>query len=477
LRILFLDPPTGGARVPERVFGCTYGHYPIPNIFLLTAAAVLERRGHDVTYVDAPSAGWTENDVEAYLEENAYDAYVLYSVNLSRKLDHAVRKRLRRLSPEGIIVSIGPAPTYYTDEFLDDDGSFAVRGEPDLALADLLQDPDHPENVPGVSYLRRGESTHVPAELIEDLDSLPHPARHLLDRNLYYNPKFRSSGGRGTFTAVLTSRGCPYRCVYCVPNSLSFSREIECRRAEGAKPPWRARSASDVLAELEELSREGYRRISFIDDEFTIDKARVIEICRGMSGLGMVWGCLSRPDSMDDELAREMAAAGCSYVDVGVESLDQEVLDDIKKDIEVEEIHEGIACLKRAGIRAKLNILMGSSPLETLDSLRRTVDEAIRMHPDSIMFGICNPFPGTVSYDTALERGYFVKGDYYPVDVQRESTVSLPHLSKQTLEREVRRANRKFFLSPRFILRNLGRLSSPSYLLRGIRALWKKLAP
>ncbi|MBD3370596.1 radical SAM protein [Candidatus Fermentibacteria bacterium] len=477
MRILFLDPPTGGGRVPERVFGCTYGHYPIPNIFLLTAAAVLEGRGHEVRYIDAPSAGLTESDIQAHLRENPYQAYVLYSVNLSRELDAEVRRKLREVSPESVIVSIGPAPTYYTNEFLDDGRSFAIRGEPDLALADLLEDPDHPEKVPGASYLRAGGPTHVPAELIVDLDFLPHPARHLLDRGLYYNPKFRSSGGRGAYTAVLTSRGCPYQCVYCVPNSLSFSREIECRRAKGTKPPWRARSASDVLEELRELSEDGYARISFIDDEFTIDKQRVMEICRGLSGLGMVWGCLSRPDSVDDQLAREMAAAGCSYVDVGVESLDQEVLDDINKNIEVEEIHQGIACLKRAGIRAKLNILLGSSPLETLDSLRHTVDEAIRMRPDSIMFGICNPFPGTVSYQTALERSYFVKGDYYPVDVQRESTVCLPHLSKQTLEREVRRANRKFFLSPRFILRNLGRISSPSYLIRGIKAMWKKLAP
>ena len=464
MRVLFIDPPVPeGERSPERVFGCTYGHYPIPNIFLLTAAAVLEADGHEVEYRDCP-AEESEWDELPRILAGGYDAFVLYSVNLSMDLDSRARKEMRKAAPEAIIASIGPAPTYYSDSFLDDERCYAVTGEPERGLARLLRDPESCDPV-------------IDSEFVEELDALPYPARHLLRRQLYFNPKFRHQGKRGSFTALITSRGCPYQCSYCVPNSLSFARELSHRSACGSKPPWRPRSADDVAREIEQLQREGYTHVSIIDDEFAIQSQRAAKIAGALGEADITWGCLARADSIDSQLAKTMAESGCEYVDVGLESFDQEVLDDIGKGCTVERMVEGVRILAEAGIGVKLNILIGSSPKETLESVRDTVRRAIGLKPDSIMFGICNPFPGTVFYRQALARGYFVRGDYYPVDVQRESTISLPHMSKEVLEREVRRANRRFFLSPRFIFRNLHRLLSPASFLRGLRALWKKLAP
>lgn len=474
--VTFLDAPVDrGQRIPERVFGCTYGLYPIPNIFLLYSAAVLEDKGHQVRYIDGPGRGWNTGNLKKFLQEDRSDVYVIYSVYLSQEIDRTTCEIIKELHPEAFVIFIGPAPTYYPEDYLISETSFVVRGEPEITLAHLIENIAGPAGINGISYLDKERAVHNPSsQLMEDLDKLPYPARHLLDENKYFNPKFRSCD-EGRFTAILTSRGCPYRCVYCVPNSLSFAGEIEYRKTHERKPPYRARSAENVTGEFRLLEKQGYRQVSIIDDEFAISKERAHRICDGLEGLGISWGCLSRADSLDGELIRHMAAAGCSYVDIGVESFNQSILDDIQKDLDVATIEKTIVSLKNAGIMAKLNILIGSSPLETKGTIRDTVKHALSLKPDSIMFSICNPFPGTVMYSTAKSSGYFVKGDYYPVDVQKESTISLPHVSKNELEKEVRRANRKFFLSPRFILGNVYRLKSPRAFFRGVIALGKKL--
>jgi len=476
LKVTFLDPPVErGQRIPERVFGCTYGLYPIPNIFLLYSAAVLQDEGHQVRYVNGPGEKLTSDGLKEFLMEDNSDVYVMYSVYLSREIDLKTCRIICELHPEAIVIFIGPAPTYNPEDYLLSDKSIVVRGEPEFTLANLIGSIDDPSGINGISYLKAGLPVHnQPAEPLEDLDILPYPARHLLDEKSYFNPKFQSRN-EGRFTALLTSRGCPYRCIYCVPNSLSFAREIEYRKAMEKKPPYRARSADNVIAEFRMLKEQGYGQVSVIDDEFAISKDRAHRICDGLEGMGISWGCLSRADSLDEELIRHMSAAGCDYIDIGVESFDQAILDDVRKDLDVETIEKSIVLLKQAGIMAKLNILIGSSPLETIKTIRNTVDHALSLKPDSIMFGICNPFPGTEMYSIAKNSGYFTKGDYYPVDVQKESTISLPHVSKAELEREVRRANRRFFLSPRFILGNLYRLGSPRSFGRGVMALMRKL--
>ncbi|MBN2585752.1 MAG: radical SAM protein [Candidatus Fermentibacteraceae bacterium] len=476
MRVTFVDSPIQrGERVPERVFGCTYGLYPIPNIFLLYSAATLEKAGHEAAYINCPQSGIGLNEFQRYLKDDQSDAYVFYSVNLSREVDRRARSIIRRIRGGDIpIVSIGPAPTYYVMDFLDDGNTFVIRGEPELVLPRLLERRSDPSELAGVSFLREGElASNDAAPPVTDLDSLPYPARHLLKPGDYFNPKFRDCGG--LFTAVLTSRGCPYRCVFCVPNSLSFSRELEYRKEFGRKPPYRARSAGSVVDEFRMLKEEGYSCISIIDDEFVIDRQRTVEICAGIAGLGITWGCLARADSIDGELAGIMSDAGCEYVDIGVESLDQRILDDIRKDIDADTIRNSVSSLRESGIFTKLNILLGSSPLENRTSVRNTVDAAIAMRPDSIMFSICNPFPGTELYHIAMEKGYFHSGDYYPVDVQKSSTVSLPMISRHELERELRRANRRFFLSPALIARNLWRLRHPAGFLRVLNVLRKKL--
>ncbi|MBI5722975.1 MAG: radical SAM protein [Planctomycetes bacterium] len=476
LKITFVDPPVGpGRRTPERVFGCTFGLYPMPNIFLLYAAAVAQRAGCQTRYINCPLEKWDRSKWENFVRADDSDIYAIYSVNLARQIDLESAGRIFSIRPAARDLFFGPAPTYDPAGYLIDSRCVVVRGEPETAFGRLGELFENPSTVAGASFIANCAAVHnPPAGLVEDLDSLPLPARGLLKRELYFNPKF---GRTGAFTAMLTSRGCPHRCVFCVPNSLSFARELEHKAAAGGrKPPYRARGPQSVIDEFRALKAEGYTHVSIIDDEFAVQPRRAIEICEGIAGLGVRWGCLARADSLDGPLVAEMARAGCKYVDLGVESLDQAILDDIGKNLDVAAVARAVGLLKRSGIAAKLNILIGASPKETPQTVSRTVRAAIALKPDSIMFSICNPFPGTEYYEQARKAGLFVRGDYYPVDVQKESTISLPHLSKRQLEKAVRRANLRFFLSPRVLAGNLWRLAWPSQAVKAIVALWRKLA-
>jgi len=103
------------------------------------------------------------------------------------------------------------------------------------------------------------------------------------------------------------------------------------------------------------------------------------------------------------------------------------------------------------------------------------MDKIGELKPDSVMFGICNPFPGTEHYDIAKENNWFVNGDYYPVDVQKESTISLPNISKSDLEKSVRKANLGFFLNPIFVIKNLTKIKSPNELINKLGVFKKKI--
>ncbi|MEO0142802.1 MAG: radical SAM protein [candidate division WOR-3 bacterium] len=461
MNVIFLIPPVSKRnRVPERVFGCSYGLYPIPNIFILTFAAILREDGNAVEVIDAPIMKLGADQFYAYLKTKENSCFVFYSVNLSTELDISIGRRLRIDHPRTPIIFCGPAPTYNPSRFLIDQHTFVIRGEPDYTLKTMVRYLRGDlglslKEIKGISYLGNDGIIDNPfCDLITSLDELPFPARDLIRRDQYYNPKLKLR----PFTAMITSRGCPYRCSFCVPCSLTFARKLEYQRFYGISriPPVAFSSPKRVIAEFELLKREGYRAVSIIDDEFLLKPQRVKEICRGIKGFNIKWGCLARADHLnDEELIQLMAEAGCEYVDIGIESFNQKILDDIKKEIDVRKIPDTIKLLKKYKIEPKLNILVASSPLETRETIIDTIQKAMALKPGLIMYNICLPFPGTELYRRAKSEKWFINGDYKPVDVQKESIIQFPHLKVEEIERIVRRANLRFFLQFRFILSNL----------------------
>ncbi len=473
MNVTFIDPPNVlGKQNFERVFGCTFSLYPIPNIFVLTHAAVLRQDGFGVAYVDM--ANEKMRKPSEFFARDTSDVYCIYAINLSRESDVAVRHLIRTERPGIPVIFLGPAPTLAPQDFVSDD-SLVVRGESEYSLLDCvrcLRDGRSLHDVRGVSFQDQGSMRENPArDLIENIDELPFPARDLLKGSLYYNPKLGST----PFTAVQTSRNCSHRCSFCVPNSFNFARELEFKRFhEDAKPPVRMRSAKNVVDEFRLLQAQGYKAVSIIDDQFLWDEPRTREICEGIKGLGIRWGCLARADRITAQTATAMKEAGCVYIDLGVESFCQDVLNDVQKDLDVQRVYAAIDILKRAKILVKINLILGVSPLQTKDIIREDIRKAMRLDVDAVMFSLATPFPGTDFYRRAQENHWFSQGGYRAQSVQNRSIISYPGLSDAALNALVRQANASFYFNPRFIIKNIPRLLNPRNFFRALVALRRK---
>ncbi len=476
MKITFLiPPPLAGQRPAERSSGCTNVVYPTPNIYELTVAALIEKSGrfqvayHDFTY--------EHDQLEDFVKQDDSDFYSFWTVNLSVDTDLHATEIIHNIKPEAFCLLLGPGPTYYIRKCVNHSHTIVLRGEPDMILLELLEafrsgKSEEWQNVDGISFLKDGNLVNnKPHALLKNLDELPFPARHLLGKRTFHNPKLKLT----PYTPALTSRQCPFKCIYCVPSSLTFAREIEYRRENGRKPAVSFRSVENVAEELDMLAAQGYKAIGFMDDNFIWNEKRTKAICDVLKRHDFKWGCQARVDAITEPIAKILGESGCKYVDLGVESFNDEILKYIKKGITREQIYESIRLLKKYRVPVKLNILIGTSPLETREILKDTLRQARKLNVDQIMFNIVSPFPGTEFYDLAKKNNWIVTGDYIPTDVQHTSIVSYPNLSAKEMERILFKANIQYFLSPAFILKQLRRFHSIKELVSALKALKIKL--
>lgn len=483
MKLTFLVPPCYDNKQPaERSAGCTRVVYPMINIYELTAAAALrDLGGYEVDYQDFVFNGTgsaSEKDFKEFLQKDNSDVYLIWTVNLSLNSDLTAISIIREFHPDTPVILMGPGATYFINRALQTHQNiFIVRGEPELTLLELLDSLSsgrEPEGIKGVSYTdKHGKIVNNPSRpLNEDLDALPFPARDLLKGKIYHNPKLKT----GPYTTMFTSRNCPYRCIYCVPSSLTFAREIEFRKDHpGRKPTIGFRSLESVKKEIDMLAAQGVKAIGFMDDNFIWNEERTKGICDILRPHGIVWGCQARVDAITEPIAKMLGESGCRYVDLGIESFDEGILKYIKKGITPEDIYRSVNLLKKYNVPVKLNVLLGSSPLETRDTIRHTLKEAKKLDVDQVMFNIVSPFPGTEYYEICMENGWIKGNQYRPTDVQHESILNLPQISAEEMEKLLFRNNISYFLSPRFISKQIRRFSSWSEFKAAAKALKLKL--
>lgn len=478
MKITFLVPPVlDGNRPAERSAGCTRVVYLAPNIYELTVIGVVENEKlGEVDYQDFVFYNKNEQDYRQFLSNDNSDIYCIWTVNLSIESDNKAIEILQRYRPEARVILMGPGPSYFIEKCLVNDRIIIVRGEPEATIVELLHAIDEGKssfyNILGISWMSMGRIINNGFRpLIKDLDTLPLPARHFIANRRYYNPKIKHKG----YTTAFTSRNCPYHCIYCVPSSLTFAREIENKRFNGHKPPISYRSPESVDQEMKMLHEHGYQAIGFMDDNFIWNEERTRQLCDIMKKYGMLWGCQARVDAITEPIAKMLGESGCCYVDLGVESFNDEILKYVRKGITTEQIYEAINLLKKYDVPVKLNVLIGSSPLETKETLRHTLKEAKKLKVDQVMFNIVSPFPGTEFYKLCKENNWLSTGDYVPTDVQRESILNLPNISSKEMERILFKNNISYFLSWDFVTKQVKRFSSWSEFTHAARALKIKL--
>lgn len=479
MKITFLTPPSLDNHKPaERTAGCTRVVYDMVNIYELTVAALLENLGEEVRYRNFVLDHATPDECFDFLRKDDSDVYFFWTVNLSIPTDTQTERFIHEVHPEAWCVFVGPGGTYFTESLLSHPKSVVVRGEPEETVREwitLLRSGQEWHAIQGISFKDRASNKiihNAPRPLIRNLDELPFPAVHFVKGYEFFNPKLKVA----PYMAMVTSRNCPFHCIYCVPSSLTFAREIEYKKAhEGKKPPVGFRSTENVIAEIEQLAVQGFKAIGFMDDNFIVTEKRLQAIGEALKRHRIVWGCQARVDAITENTAAMLKAYDCRYVDLGVESFNNDILKYIKKGITEEQIYQAIALLKRYDVPVKLNILIGTSPLETKETIKETLRKAKALKVDQVMFNIVSPFPATEFYDLAKQNGWIEGGEYVPTDVQRNSILNYPNLSSKQMEQLLFWNNIRFFLSPAFIWRNIRKFSSFKEFRAAAKALWIKL--
>jgi len=461
VKVLLIFPPrTHAARIllldsiEEHM-----GHKP--PLGLMYIAAYLKRNSvHEVFLLDSQVEDLSVPQILAQVDRINPDvvgitAWTDYWYDITRLIE-GIKRRNR-----GTHVSLGgPHASVFPKLSLDHPGVDSIilgDGEaPFLALVDALSGGSSPRGIPGL-FLKGDEANAENSSFYwhENLDELPFPARTALPLQNYTSVL----GKERLATTMVTSRGCPFQCIFC---KLHYQRT-------------RLRSADNVVEEFQEIRGLGIREIELYDDTFSVSRQRVIDICQELERrkLGVNWMCRDRVDNVDEETLSWMKRAGCSRIHLGVESGSDRTLKTVKKGITTSQIRAAVGAAKRAGLEVLTYFMLGL-PGETREDIGETIAFAIELDPDYATFSVTIPYPGTELYNRGLAEGVIPR-DYWREYVEQPvPDFCLPHLyeehlTKEELLRVRNRAIKQFYFRPRYIRKNLSRVTSLRALLRRAR--------
>ena len=337
------------------------------------------------------------------------------------------------------VVMGGPHAAFFDEEILTSESvDYVIRGEGEHGMLDLVERLDSGgelERVDGLSFRDNGNWFKNPSRsFIQDLDSLSFPARELLPLNLYTH----NMGKRFSATMV-TSRGCPFNCDFC-----------SCSEFSGIK--WRTRSVENIIEEISVLyNRYGYRAISFLDDNFTLNPNRVIEFCESIlrRGWNIEWWAFSRIDTIikNEKMVGLMAKAGLKQVFIGFESADQNTLDGFGKKLDTGNIFKGVEILKKNKIDIWGSFIIGALK-ESKEMVKKTIRFAKIIDPAFAQFSILTPYPGTKLYDSVKNR---LLTNNWEIFWGGQPVIRLDKITPKELQRLIVRAYLSFYLRPRKI--------------------------
>jgi len=288
------------------------------------------------------------------------------------------------------------------------------------------------------------------------LDSIPFPARHLLPDLKLYRPNAQSYR-KLPATTIITSRGCPFNCIFC--DRSTFGKK------------YRTHSAEYVVDEIQMLIEQfGIKEIWFVDDTFTIDKNRVMQICNMIMerNLDISWSCLGRVGTVTIEMLKMMKKAGCWMIAYGIETGNQEVMDYIKKGITLEQAEQAVKWTKEAGLLPKGYFMLGY-PVDTLETIDETIAFARSLSLDYALFTITTPLPNTELFEICKSVGKLVHTDLSKFSAW-EAVYEPPTVSAKQLTAKYREAYRNFYFRPSYIFRQLKNIRGIDDLRRHINA-------
>lgn len=456
-RALFVVPPTGKYIREDRC------QTPIDRlktvalrspIDLMYAAGAFESQGCECKLVDYPGEEWGWDRLERDLREFNPDFVILSITTPSLEEDLKAAVLIKKVNPAAITIAKGAhfntldVQTMERHPALD----ICLRGEYEESCMALARGEAFAD-IHGLTWRRDGKVVrNANRALPNDLDIIPYPARHLGNNGLYIRPDTGELQ-----TTIVTNRGCPFSCTYCLANQVSGLKN-------------RYRSVENVIGEIREcVERHGIRNFLFRSDLFTQNKKWVVELCDRIKEekLDIKWACNSRVDTITEEALVAMKSAGCWIIAFGVEKGSDEALRAINKKATVEQARHALKITREAGIRRSIYILVGL-PDDNEAAIERDIEFAKELDPDYLEIFYPYPFPGTPLYREAVEAGLLEDGTI-PREAYGLPAMPTKHLTMEELAHLRTRMLRKFYMRPQFIAKTLMKASSGRELLNYVR--------
>lgn len=437
MNVLLLNPPAGEKYMKEgrcqHKASIYQSVYP-PLTLAYIAAAVRKRGENKVVLVDAVGLGETLNSVKNKVRNFKPDLVVVNVTTPTIENDlKAIQEIHKGLNPECRVCVYGVHATYFARKLAEKPYIDVVtKGEPEEIVYELTYNPV--EEVRGIVYRKPRDNAIVenPDHEPADLDALPYPAWDLVDLDGYRMPV---TGER--YVLLNTGRGCPYQCTFCV-SGIYYGRKV------------RSRSVESIIGEIEYVKRLGVNNFFFFEETFTINRRFVMELCDKIleKKLDIRWVCNSRVDTVDREMLSKMKAAGCWMMSFGIESNSQEILDNVKKGIKVEDATNAVKEAHEAGIATVGHFILGLKG-ETQKTIEDTIKFSLKLPLDFAEYYISTPYPGSQEFeDFGIE-------DHDKIDWSRFEYSH--NISNKDLDLETARnkAYRRFYLRPKTVLNML----------------------
>ncbi len=426
------------------------GCFP-PLGLLYVAGAVRERTAHTVRIFDLAARDMTYAELAAHVSSDGPDIVGVTSTTHNLVEARRAAETVKQAAP-GIPVCLGgPHVEAFADRALAlPCFDSALRGESEYAFPAYLDALDNGESltaVPGLIY-RDGDTirTNPPSPPINDLDGVPFPARDLIRAKDYSYVL----GKRATFTTLLTTRGCPFRCIFCSTPHGGF----------------RMRSPDSIVDEMEACLGYGSEEFHFIDDTFNVRPERVRLVSEAIlrRGLKTQWSFRGRVDKVDRESLALAKQSGCGRIHYGIEAGTDEGLDALKKQITTAQAEAAIRMTREAGISSATYFIIGCPHERNRADVMRTIDFAVRVNPDFAMFNIMAIYPHTELFDMAVEQG-LVPANFWDEFVENPTPDFRMRFWNASMDAEeltelLRLAYRTFYFRPSVVWRNLKQLGS-----------------
>lgn len=445
MKILLLNPPFAEYEGLEG-----HGGKALPLNLAYLAAYLREKRPDILIEVlDCEGLGLNYEKIEKKLEEIKPDIVGITMPTPAYIQVLEVAKIVKRILPNAKIIVGGPHPTALPEDTIKETViDFCVIGEGEETFYELIEAMENKRPLTGVrGIIFRNEQGQIQKTekraLIQNLDDIPFPARDLFPLDVYLPPPTKRTSNKKAGN-IISSRGCPYQCTYCIA-SVMWERKV------------RFRSVKNLVDEIEECYRKyGLGEFNFHDELFTLNKERVKEICQEIRKrhLDIAWVCMIRVDFADEETLRAMKEAGCRKIMFGFESGSQMILDKMKKRVALAKAEEAVRLVKRVGIKTAGNFMFGNIG-ETEETIKASIKLAKKLNCDTMAFFIASPYPGTEFYRVAKESGYF-RPDFEWKDFtlvgNNKPPLDLPGLPAEKILQWQKKAYRQYYMRPKYLL-------------------------